>query len=62
MNYKKTYKKDEKFPVFETEMLIKQRMGIVLRKTYWSDGSTTEIEVPKGPILIYQTVLFNLGE
>ena len=58
MNYKKTYKKDEKFPVFETEVLIKPRMGIVLRKTYWSDGSTTEIEVPKYGILIQTPITY----
>ena len=37
--------------VWEGEMLIKPREGIVLIITTWSDGSKTEREVPKYPIL-----------
>lgn len=40
-----------KQPLFETEILIKPRDGIVLQTVYYSDGTVEEIEVPTGKII-----------
>jgi len=38
--------------VYITEILIKPRLGIYLQKTYYSDGTVEEKEVPIGRIII----------
>lgn len=41
-----------RYPIYETEMLIKPVQGIYLVTTYYSDGTRESREVPKGPVVI----------
>lgn len=47
-----------KFIIFETEMLIKPMLGIYLVITYYNDGTKEEREVPKGKLIILDSLLF----
>lgn len=43
--------------ILETEILIDPYRGIYLKTTYYSDGTQTEEKIPKGKIIIPESLV-----